>query len=152
MGGFGTGARADLTLGVKQMGTDIALTIDGSAEANAFLPPDIAPLVGPSMPVSVAVTLAEDGAIQLTRLSLKPAIGSIDATARVSSDGIPVQADAKISVPDLTALSDLAGVALAGDVGLELKLDDEGRRAKVTLSGTVRGAADRSRRSAGGSS
>ena len=138
VGGFGAGARADLNLGAKQTGADIALTIDGSAEAGAFLPPDIAPLVGASVPVSVAITLAEDGAIQLTKLSLKPAIGIIDATARVSSDGVPVQADAAIAVPDLAPLSSVAGVALAGDVGLGLKLEDQGRRATLTVSGTPR--------------
>lgn len=135
-GGFGAGARADLNLSVQQTGADFALALDGSAEAGAFLPPDIAPLVGPMMPVSVAVTLAEDGAVQLTRLSLKPSIGTVDATARVSSDGVPVQADVEIWVPDLGPVSKLAGIALAGNVGLNFKLEDEGRNAVLTLSGT----------------
>jgi translocation and assembly module TamB len=137
-GGFGAGAQADLNLGVKQSGADIDLSVEGTAEPGVFLPPNIAPLVGPSVPLSTAVLLAGDGSIRLTKLSVQPAIGKIDATALVSADGVPVQADVAIRLPDLAQLSSLAGADLAGDVGLVLKLDDQGRHATATLSGTPR--------------
>jgi len=134
-GGFGVGARADLEISVTGRDGDLALAVTGQAEPALLVPDAVRPLLGDSVPVDLQATLREDGAIEVTDLTLRPALGVATATARLSADGEPVAATLDLSLPDLAPLSDQAGLPLAGNTRLRLVLDQDGRRARLTVTG-----------------
>jgi translocation and assembly module TamB len=134
-GGFGDGARAELALALVREQTAHAISIEGTAQPSLFLPADIAPLIGEVVPLSVSVRLRDDGFIELTAFDVRPRAGTVSATARLTPDGLPDQARVTVAVPDLAPLSEQAGVALTGAIGLTAQLEDAGKRAVLTITG-----------------
>lgn len=136
-GGFGPGAGVDLTLKVASAADGTRVSADGTADLQRLLPADVAALAGPSVTLGAAARLVPDGGISIERASVQAVAARLDATAAIDPAGIPVAADATVKVPDLTVLSELAGVPLAGSTDARIALTDKGRRAEVKIGGSA---------------
>lgn len=136
VGGLGTGAAVDLALGVADGPEGTRITVDGTAGLDRLVPDAARALLGPSVALGVTARMIPGGGTALERVSLRADAGTLDGTARLSSDGLPVAADATVRLPRLEAFADLAGTALSGDLGLDLRLLDDGRRVELSVSGS----------------
>lgn len=143
VGGFGPGAAVDMALAVAGTQGGTRIEVQGSAAVQRLLPEPARPLAGRSSEVDVTVVLAADGAVAVESVALRTAVATLQGAARIDPGGVPVAADATLSVPDLRMLSGLAGVALSGAAGVRLQLLEEGRRAHLAATGspTVAGTA-----------
>ncbi|MEQ8395255.1 translocation/assembly module TamB domain-containing protein [Thalassobaculum sp.] len=135
-GGFGTGAEADMKLGIGSDEAGTRVTVDGTADLAGVLPDEMRTAIGPSPGLGLTIRFAPDGSIALERAAMRTAAGTLEGVARITVDGQPIEADARVRVERLDFLSDIAGVELAGAMAIQLRLVDEGRRVEVSATGS----------------
>ncbi|WP_420563536.1 translocation/assembly module TamB domain-containing protein [Thalassobaculum sp.] len=136
-GGFGPQARLDLDLVVRSTEQGYGLAVDGSIAASRLAPSDLRPLLSEPIKLALNAQARPDGSARLDSLEISLPAASLTASAAVDAAGTPVAAQADLAVPELATFADLAGLALAGDVTLSARLEEEGRRLVATLGGVL---------------
>ncbi|MCC7275079.1 MAG: translocation/assembly module TamB domain-containing protein [Alphaproteobacteria bacterium] len=117
-------------------------TVDGGREAAGFTARLAASASAEGVPVTLAARITHDGG---TRLALDDVVATA-AGARLAGraeivDARPVEANAILTVPDLSRLAPLLGEAAAGRIDGEARLAPAGRTARLTLKASARGFA-----------
>lgn len=134
-GGFGPQARLDLDLVIRSSDEGYGLTVDGSVAAERLAPPNLRPLLSEPVKLALNARTRPNGSASLESLEVTLPSASLTASAAVDAAGTPVAAQADLSVPDLSDFADLAGAALAGNVTLSTRLEEQGRRLVAVLGG-----------------
>jgi translocation and assembly module TamB len=126
---------SDLTL--ARHGTDLSVTVKGTAIAGALLPDRMVPAVGASVPFDIGVTLADAGPIGLDHGLLTVHAGTLSASGRYvpSTDYLLAHV---VLAADLAPLSALAGETLGGYTTLTADVTGTGAKpiASVALDGS----------------
>jgi translocation and assembly module TamB len=134
----GTLARIDanLTLAVT---TETVLGLSGKAALTSLLPPDVAPLIGDRLALSLHAAFGER--IVLDTLSIDAAVGTVTGNGAFGGPDQAVEAHLRANVPNLSPLARLIGNNLAG--GASLTADVTGTEKRPALALTFSGTAIR---------
>jgi len=95
-------------------GRDLAVTLDGTAQAVPLLPPALAPLVGDRVPLHLRTVFAENGRVTLDRLSLRLAAGTIAGEASFGGPERRLAGRLQADFPHLSAAAASVGRPLEG--------------------------------------
>ncbi|RJT41706.1 translocation/assembly module TamB [Mesorhizobium waimense] len=99
--------------------TDLAMKLNMNADAvSSALPPQIGSVLGERVTFSATATRDPQGSFAANSLELTS--GSLKASGTASAQGSDIQADIKGTLGDVSVLSQLAGVPLAGGVDFAL--------------------------------
>jgi translocation and assembly module TamB len=99
--------------------TDLAMKLKMNADAvSSALPPQISSVLGERVTFSATATRDPQGSFAANSLQLTS--GSLSASGTASAQGSDIQADIKGRLGDVSTLSSLAGVPLAGGVDFAL--------------------------------
>ncbi|CAN7517378.1 translocation/assembly module TamB domain-containing protein [Mesorhizobium sp. LjNodule214] len=99
--------------------TDLAMKLKMNADAvSSALPPQISSVLGERVTFSATATRDPQGSFAANSLELTS--GSLKASGTASAQGSDIQADIKGTLGDVSVLSQLAGVPLAGGVDFAL--------------------------------
>ncbi len=117
----------------------LALAVDGRKDGNALAGRVEGTLEADGLPVTLSTGIAHDGGQRITidKLALTAATARLTGNA-VLMAGRPVSATARIEAPDLARLAPVMGVAAAGSLSLDARLEQAGRTSRLTASGSAR--------------
>ncbi len=120
---------ADLTLAAA---AETTLGISGTAGFAPLLPPEIAPLIGDSLALSMRAKFA--AGIAVDPLSVEIAAGTLTGRFAIGGAEKAVAADLRADVPDLSMLSGLLGQPLGGSAVLEASATGTESRPSLELN------------------
>ena len=120
---------ASLTATVALADMSMQLKMNADAVSSA-LPPQIASVLGPR--VKFAATAARDPQGSFAANSIELTSGSLTASGTASAQGTDIQADVKGKLGDVSVLSPMVGVPVAG--GVEFSLTAKGARSAPDFS------------------
>lgn len=129
-------AGADVRLAATR---DTVVSLDGTAAMAGLLPPDLAKSVGDPVPIEASVTLKEDGAIALDRLSLRAAAGTLTADARLGGAARDLSGHIRLDLPQLSAVGASFGPPLQGAAVLNIMVSGSEDRPRLLFDGVASG-------------
>ena len=128
------GANATATAHVAVTGNaPYRLSLDGTADIAALLPPALRPLAAGTVTLSGAGTL-DDAAVAVQKFDLASAGAHVAAQGRYAQADGAIAGTANITLGDLAPVGALAGMALSGAGQADLSLDGTLARPKAQLA------------------
>jgi len=113
-------------------------TIDGEAGAFEGLPAAVHPLLGSSATYALQLRRDASGSIRVDRFAVTAGAVGLDGSADIRPDGGESAARFALSLPDLAALRDLAGMALSGRAVAEGRIAGDIASGSYRLEGAAR--------------